>query len=183
MVELKLKLKLKRFVNHLVSNESVKFVYVTIRENISVFAIWLHTDCSKIPGRSKHFDGKISDVRKLKLRYLSIDFFWPNLGQKKTNLALKWQIFERNCKNMLICIFLHSFYTNFNHIKVLSTLNLQNSMFSIFWHFLTRSKSSPKKGSMQSMYENMVSNLPGHINFWAFAEKSKKKALFYRKIS
>ena len=112
-----------------------------------------------------------------------LDFFWPNLGKKKTNLALKWQIFERNCKNMLICIFLHSFYTNFNHIKVLSTLNLQNSMFSIFWHFLTRSKSSPKKGSMQSMYENMLSNLPGHINFWTFAEKSKKKALFYRKIS
>ena len=36
-------------------------------------AVRTNTDYSKIPGRSKHFDGKISDVRKLKLRYLSIE--------------------------------------------------------------------------------------------------------------
>ena len=128
----------------------------------------------------------LTKIDKNRSLHAHLGKFWTFLtkfGQKKTNLALKWQVFERNCKNMLICIFLHTFYTNFNHIKDLSTLNLQNSMFSIFWHFLTRSKSSPKKGSMQSMYENMLSNLPEHINFWTFAEKSKKKALFYRKIS
>ena len=126
---------------------------------------------------------KIDKNRSLHAHLGKFWTFFDQIWAKKINLALKWQIFERNCKNMLICIFLHSFYTNFNHIKVLSTLNLQNSIFSIFWRFLTRSKSSPKKGSMQSMYENMLSNLPGHINFWTFAEKSKKKALFYRKIS
>ena len=40
------------------------------------------TDYSNIPGRSKHFDGEISNVRKLKLRYLLIEksFFFTFFG-------------------------------------------------------------------------------------------------------